>query len=174
MAGPSPIPPSDLWAAFVALLPVITGGVIGVLGALAGTRYGSRLTAQREHKAERRDKLEALVLAAYELDVWFKREENAFLWGGPENLEPSPLATVETMTLLHFPQLKAAGDVLSLAAKQYRMWILEGRQKKLQANPQLVPQEHMNGLQAVYLPFLEKRQELLDRAKQEMAGLNAS
>jgi hypothetical protein len=156
------------------LLPVITGGLIGVAGALGGARYGSRLTALREHKAERRAKLESLVTAAFELDVWFKREEQAHLWGGPDNFEPSPLATIETMALLYFPELEPQVNALSAAANQYRLWMLQGRQQRLQSNPQIVSKQHMNGLPGVYKPFINLRKELLERAKEVMSAFHAS
>jgi hypothetical protein len=170
----SPTPPSDFWGMLVFLLPVIVGGLIGVLGGLAGAGYGSRLSEHRDYKSKRREKLEALVTAAYELDVWFKREENAYFWDGPDNFEPSPLSSIQTIALLYFPELQPESDALSLAAKSYRMWLIEGRQKKLQNNPQLVPQDHLAALATVYQPFLNNRGTLLKRANATMVGLDAS
>jgi hypothetical protein len=107
-------------------------------------------------------------------DLWFKREENTSLWGGPDNLETSPLAIVETMALLHFPTLEGAGPALSLASGRYRKWILDGTQKKQEANPKLLLQEHIDGFEAVHMPFLARRKELLDLAQQKMVRLTAS
>jgi len=174
MATGSPIPPSDFWGMLVSLMPVIVGGLIGVVGGLAGAGYGSRLSEKREHKTRRREKLEALVTAAYELDIWIKREENANLWDGPDNFEQSPLARIETVALLHFSDLKAEADAVSLAVKQYRMWILDGRKRKLQSSPPIVPQEHVAALEGVYMPFLAAREALLKRAKDRMGELDAS
>jgi len=54
------------------------------------------------------------------------------------------------------------------------MWILDGRKRKLQSSPPIVPQEHVAALEGVYMPFLAAREALLKRAKDRMGELDAS
>ncbi|PKO91242.1 MAG: hypothetical protein CVU15_10260 [Betaproteobacteria bacterium HGW-Betaproteobacteria-1] len=163
-----------LYQAFVALLPVIAGGAIGVLGGLVGTHYGHRLTEGSTKRTDKRVRVEALASATYELDLWLRKEENYFLYKGPENLEHSPLARVETLVLLYFPEMTAEGRSLSTTVREYRTWMMEGRKQVLDGNLSIPPPEHTARFGAVYKSFLDAREALLERAQGVMRGLMAS
>jgi hypothetical protein len=137
-------------------------------------KYGGRLAERGENSAKAPRKLEALVKAAYELDVWFKREENWILSKGPQNLEPSPLATIQTAATLHFSNLVPQAEALSSAVTQYRSWLMTGRSEMTAKNLPTVSQEHLGTMSTVYEPFLTARRELIARAKSEMAVVNAA
>lgn len=159
--------------AIIQLIPVVGGALIGVVGGLAGTAYANRLAVRSSQGAERRAKLELLVAAAYEIDVWLKKQENYFLFGGPESLETSPIANIEALAKLYFPTLDAPVESLSLAHLEYRRWLVQGARLRLAANPPLVPTEHTNEVGRVYPPVIEARNALVVAARELMHGLFA-
>jgi hypothetical protein len=165
---------TTLASAIIALLPVIAGGLIGLVGGLAGARYNHGLTTASAKATDRRAKLESLVAAAFELDIWLKKEENYFLFRAAENLEHSPIARIETIVALYFPTLATPTAALTEALRNYRLWMLAGRQEVLRNNLVLPSQEHMNGLGAVYTPVIRARSELVNHAARTMNELLAS
>jgi hypothetical protein len=171
---PESLPHVDLVSQVVSAVPVIVGGAVGIIGGLASTRYGGKLIAEREFRRDRREKLERLVLAAYELDVWLKREENFILFRGTENLETCPLAVVETGASLFFPELDKEAQTLSATVKAYRKWLMDGRTQMNMQNSNVVPQAHIATMGSVYNPFLSARDALISKAKTSMAQLGAA
>ena len=159
--------------ALVDLIPVAGGALIGILGGLVGTSYANRLSARSTQGAERRAKLELLVVAAYEIDVWLKKQENYYLFGCPEPLESSPIATIEGLGKMYFPSLDASVGALSKANVGYRYWLIEGAKLRQAENPRVLPKGYTDGIAGVYKPMIEARDELLISARTLMQTLCA-
>jgi hypothetical protein len=80
--------------ALVEFIPVLGGALIGIAGGLVGTNYAHRLATTNDNRNLKRSKLEELVAECYELDVWLKKLDNYFLFGGPEVIEQSPISRI--------------------------------------------------------------------------------
>lgn len=160
-------------AALIELIPVAGGALIGVLGGLAGTAYASRLSAKAEVGVERRTRLEALVTSCYEVEVWLKKEEGQFLFGGPEVVETSPIARIEAVAKLYFSELEAPTLELSKAYLAYRGWLIAGAQLRLTAKPPALPDGYLNDFQRFFEPVIAARDSLVDKSKDLMRDLYA-
>lgn len=169
----SPIAPEpSLWTALLELVPVLAGAIIGALGTFAGTRYTSHLDERRQRRSAKRDKIESLVQATYALDLWMDQERDSYLFDGPKNTALSPMAVIESVTLLHCPELRVATRELGVQAVAYRKWMIDGLKQKIAAQARLPPQVHLDQFDEVYVAFAEKRTQLLAAARTAMEDLD--
>ncbi len=159
----------QLISAVIDLAPVIAGGLIGVIGGLAGNAFSHHLSKRESHSNERRSKLEQVVTAICETEIWLKKEENYYLFSGPENLEHSPIARIEAMIGLYFPDMHAETKVFCLAAQKYKMWMLQCRKDKVDRGSDVVSDELFSQLSQFYQPFVSAKNALLATANKQMA-----
>lgn len=160
--------------AAIDLIPVIAGAILGLVSGLIGARYTSNLSTKKEHADRQQERLQKLVAAAYELEMWLKKEEAYILFRGPDNLELSPLAQIETIALLHLPMLKPQSDALSLSVQTYRLKMFEIRQQTDSENHRgMTPQERASVLD-LYEPLLVSKNALLRSAEAQMRSLLVS
>lgn len=92
--------------AFVALLPYLSGAVIGLIGGLVGTRYAHGLKSKSSVNVLKRERLEQLVSHLIEISVWLDKDKDHYLWGGPEQITTSPLAKAESIAALLFVEIE--------------------------------------------------------------------
>lgn len=161
-----------LLTAIIDLLPIVAGGLIGIAGGLANAAYTHRLSNSEARRAELREKLEMALSAAYDLELWLKKEENYFLYNGPENLEHSPIGRIKAVVMLHFPPLVVSALRLSLAVGAYREWMVAGKQAALAAKTATAPAEHRDQLGAVYQPYLAAVTAFAGDARAELERLS--
>ncbi len=121
---------NNLLSSLIDLVPVIGGAIIGILGGLVGTKYAHQLASKDSYKNLLRNKLEELVTTTFEIDVWVRKQEKHHLFGDIESVEQSPIAKIEALANLYFPELKDEVDEFSLAEMNYRNWLLEGSRLK--------------------------------------------
>ena len=74
------------------LLPVIVGGIIGLLGGLVGPPLAYWLNEGAARKRRRAEKLEELIGAVYEYDDWLESLRGIRVFGHEGKESPSPLA----------------------------------------------------------------------------------
>ncbi len=73
-----------------ALLPVIVGGIIGLLGGLVGPPLAHWLGEGAARKKKRAEKLEELIGALYAFDHWLGLMRSINVWGKEATEPPSP------------------------------------------------------------------------------------
>lgn len=152
-------------SALISLLPVVGGAIIGVIGGLVGTNYAHRLSQKQSHKDELKKKLEDLVTEAYEIDIWLKKQESYYLFGGDEILEQSPIAKIEAISALYFPELSGQVAVLSSKNTAYKMWLLEGFKLRASSGSATAPQEHVAKISELYDPVMKAKNAIVEEAK---------
>src|SRR5437868_1948308 len=108
------------------LWPILLTGFFTLAGSLGAMGIGSFVTSRRDKEQERRDdrkrradKFEELVAAVYEFDHWLDgmRERDARV---PETV--SPIAKVQSISSVYFPQFDELIHELDRASHQYRIW----------------------------------------------------
>jgi hypothetical protein len=170
--------PSTFATELAALLPVIVGGAIalisGIAGAIANHMFATKrdeAASKRQAAAAKRERLERIVTAVHDLATWLKKNDNYYFFGQGEVLEQSPMATVMTYTSLYFPSMKPEAAALEKAVMTYIQWLIAGARLRLAANPQVVPQAHIDQLPAIWGPFQDARDAMLAKAEAQMTTL---
>lgn len=107
-------------ASLADLLPVIVGGLIGVVGGLAGPPLTHWLNSASEKQRKRHEKFEELMNAIYELDEWLTVFSNTKTFGESHSLGPSPIVKAQVITAINFPQLSKHIDELDYSAAVYK------------------------------------------------------
>lgn len=165
---------TEMLSAIVKLTPVLVGAIIGVLGGLVGTTYAHKLSSATSKLKEKREKLEKLVTEVYEIDVWLKKQENYYLYGGEEILEQSPMSKIEAIESLYFPELNKQVSELSGKLLDYRGWLVTGARLRLAGNSATPPKEHLDKLNEHYAPLKQSIDNVISKAKEISRSLNAS
>jgi hypothetical protein len=94
----------------------VIGGLLAVVGGVAGHVLVHRLNAKREGDKLRRERLESLVKALYAHDGWLVAKYMAMVVRKETHDVASPLDEVRMLQTLHFPQL--AGEVAAVEQAQ--------------------------------------------------------
>jgi hypothetical protein len=114
---------SELWG-------VLLGGVIAA-GSGIGTQWFTHfIKIREERRAQKGAKLEQLVELMYEHERWLgkKREHLLFDEEAPGD---NPIAKIEGICAVYFPQFLREVQKVDLAASGYEVWIVGAWQKKL-------------------------------------------
>ncbi|WP_018317310.1 hypothetical protein [Bradyrhizobium sp. WSM2793] len=146
------------------LWPVIVGGLLTMCGvAVSGgvTIALNRAQARDEQKKRRAEKFEQLVSAVYEFDLWLDMKEDVLARLEKIKLEISPLAKLEAISAVHFPQFLPKIDELHRASLGYIGWMTQAGAKRASGDFAL-----HDGLNELYGNYAQKRRELLDQLKQ--------
>jgi hypothetical protein len=142
------------------LIPVIVGGIIGILGTVAGPPLTHWLTQGAERQKKRADKLEQFMNALYAYDhcLGVIRAINVF---GHEQAEPpSPFAKAQAIASIYFPEFELTLRDLNVRALAYEGWMIEAGQKRLAGKHSEVSE----GFNEVYAPYLVALRDVLDAA----------
>jgi hypothetical protein len=145
-----------------------------VVGGLLGTGYAHNLSKQESVKQEKKIKLEALVTEAHEIDVWVKKQENYYLFNGDEPLELSPIAKIEAIETLYFPELAAQVKELSEKGAEYRFWLIQGSKLKAESGEKIAPAQYVAQIGTYYKPLLDAKRAVVEKAKELSTELNRS
>lgn len=136
--------------AATSLWPVIVGGLLTLAGTAAAsvvTLIRDKAQEQRDAHKRRADKFEELVAAVHEFDHWLR--------GG--GMTVSPIAKVQSISAVYFPQFSELISELDLAA--YALWA------EMYA-PNRATQVRHDGMDAnAFEPYRRKLQALLDALK---------
>jgi hypothetical protein len=148
------------------LLPVIVGGLIAIAAGLIGPTYLHHLQQRAEKKRKRAEKFEELIATLYEHNHWLKETANVRVFGGEDRNIISPIAKVQAISTVYFPEFEAQITRLNATADQYGLWAMEARQKRLRNDPTF----NDGGVEAFkpyYKNFLFLLSELREFAKRE-------
>jgi hypothetical protein len=168
-----PLQKSEFVAAFINLIPILGGALIGILGGFVGTKYSHRLNSSSGKSTERRAKLETLITESYEIKVWFQKQTNYYFYGAEEIIEQSPMAKVEAISSMYFPELDSVVSALSVAENEYRKFLVEGGRLRLAAKTPTPPREHLENFNEVYLNFENAQSNVVKEGRKLMAQLLA-
>ncbi len=135
----------------VDLLPVITGGVIALLGGAVAPVVSHFLTSSKERKRERIAKFEELFELLSDYDQWVESESLRIVWGEQTVRRPSPLIRAQAICAIYFHELKPHLADLSEAAGPYFVWMANAGMRRIQ-KIQIVN----DGFTDAYKPFREK------------------
>jgi hypothetical protein len=133
--APTPVPDAQAaWQIFLALIPVITGGLIGIIGGLGPIAFGRYLQSKEEKKALKRAKLETLVTHIFEIEHWATRTRHHYVFDSAElPYELNPTSRITSLTSIYFPTLQNLATQLDHAADQYEIALMSVRKNMLDA-----------------------------------------
>ena len=157
--------------AFVALLPYLTGALIGAFGGIVGTRYAHGLKTKGEANAIRRERLEELVTELKEIEVWFSNLREWRLNDGERVKEWSPAGRVESLVSLYFPEMEDELEDLTKGMAGYRTWLTKVRKAKERGAADASWQKIVDSEGNYYEPFIDTIVAVEDKAKEIMRSL---
>jgi hypothetical protein len=115
------------------LVPVMVGGVIGLVGGWLGPWLVERRKEIAEQKKKRAEKFEELVATLFAYEHWLDSVQDIRLFSNRDELTPtlppSPLARLHAISAVHFPQFESKIQELEDVGRKYEMWMIEARQK---------------------------------------------
>jgi len=132
------------------LLPVVVGGLLGLAGGLIGPPYLHRLQQKAERKKRQAEKFEELVNALYQHSHWLNVMKDVQVFGSDDQLTMSPMARVQAISLVYFPEFDAQIRELDSVADRYELWALQAKQKRLDADP-----TYAEGNAEAYKPYTQ-------------------
>jgi hypothetical protein len=137
------------------LLPVVVGGLIGILSGLVGPYFIQREKDAADKKRKRAEKFEEWVGAVYEYDHWIDTIRGIRVAGLDGEITMSPFAKIRAISDTYFPEFEKAIEELRATGHTYGMWMLEVVQNRPQKDALLARHETIVG------PYVEKRDALL-------------
>ena len=140
------------------LLPVLVGGVIGIIAGVVGPYIIQRSKDAADRKRKRAEKCEELIGAVVEHLHWFAFMRYFFISGQGSEPTLSPIIKIEAIAALYFPQFNDLVRQLDSASKKYEVWILDVGQKRVRGEPGY---EKLIGHDEVLTKYAERRDELL-------------
>jgi hypothetical protein len=108
---------------------------LGLAGGLIGPPYLHRLQQRAERKKRQAEKFEELVNALYQHSHWLNVMKDVQVFGSDDQLTMSPMARVQAISLVYFPEFDAQIRELDSVADRYELWALQAKQKRLDADP---------------------------------------
>ncbi|WP_435658095.1 hypothetical protein [Brucella pituitosa] len=135
----------------VSLLPVIIGGLIGLLGAAVVPIVSHLLTSKTERKRERIAKFEELFELLSDYEQWIDTENMRIVWGEKTVRRPSPLLRAQAICAIYFHELKLPLADLSTAAAPYFVWMGNAGMRRIRKAPDI-----NEGFNDAYIPFRQQ------------------
>ncbi|MCC4859337.1 hypothetical protein [Vibrio splendidus] len=163
---------SELYELATSIIPVVSGALIALVGALVGSNYTHRLNSNANKLAERRSKLELIVIECFEISVWLKKQENYYFFGSDETIEQSPMAKIAALNAIYFEELDEQVNSLSNAEICYRSFLVEGAKLKLEQDSNAPSIEHLNKTGEVHSNLIAERDSLVQAARKLMKTLS--
>jgi hypothetical protein len=90
------------------LVPVAAGGIIAMIGGMSAQLLTHRLTASREARKLRTERIERMVEAVWEHSDWLQQAKQASMTTGIKLTSPDPLDKARMIQTLYFDELDAA------------------------------------------------------------------
>lgn len=183
-----PTEPSALLM-IISLLPVITGGIIGIAGGLGSTALGRYLQNKQDRKNIRRAKMETLVFNLSEIEGWANRIRHHFIFEeGERQYVANPCSKALGLAVVYFPELYGTANELDKAADAYELSLMELRKSQIEASQaamtqafaenksvdaakfaaqkaRLLPEDKLTPMHDAYKTIVKVRQKLLKEAQ---------
>jgi hypothetical protein len=117
------------------LLPVVVGGVIGIVGSFVGPLLLQGLKDATEKKRKRAEKLEELVATVVEHYHWISALRYFTISGTGSPPTLSPITKIEAIVSTYFPEFEDCVRKLDSASNKYEIWMLSTGQKRVRSEP---------------------------------------
>jgi hypothetical protein len=117
----------------ISLWPVIIGAAIALasVAITSVTNVAIKRAESRNERTKRRgEKFETLVEAVYEYDHWLDVDRDITAHGQAGEIKMSPLAKIEAIAAVHFPEFSESVKALGRAGLGCQSWNLEAGQKR--------------------------------------------
>ena len=147
---------TPLMIVLLPLLPVVVGGLIGIIAGLVGTYFIQRAKDAADKKRKRAEKFEELVGAVVEHLHWINTMRNFRTFGIGSEPAMSSVAKIQAISDTYFPEFEDLVQQLYTASTDYEIWSSRAAQKKLRSEP-----EYMAGHENIVKTYMEKREALL-------------
>jgi hypothetical protein len=140
---------ADLWS-------VVVGGAIAAASGVA-TQVCVHVIRTREERRNRTiAKFEELVAAVYEHDRWLDFKLNYHTFREGELPGVNPMAKIEALCAIHFPQLVQLASSMNYHAAAFVHWMAKAGQKRLNGES-----DAMQGYDTAYKPYMESNRALM-------------
>jgi hypothetical protein len=136
------------------LLPVVVGGVIGILGGFVGPYFIQRAKDVADKKRKRAEKFEELVGAVVEHGHWIKTLRSFKTYGIGSEPTLTPIVKIRAISATYFPEFEKLVLQLDLASHKYERWMVDTALKRLQDEPE-------SGHDDISKEYIEKREALV-------------
>ncbi len=146
------------------LIAVIVGGLLTMGGgAVTGgvTLIVNAIQSKKDKEKRRVEKFEDLVTGVYEFDAWLDKKEQIQAFGKEGDVLVSPFAKLEAISAVHFPTFLKRMEDLSVVSRNYEAWMATAGHMRTTGKVA----EMNTGLNAVYEPYVRRREELLEDLK---------
>jgi hypothetical protein len=140
------------------LIPVMVGGVIGLVGGWLGPWLVERRKEVAEKKKKRAEKFEELVAAVVEHGLWIKALSYFTISGHGSEPPLSPMTKIEAIGSTHFPEFDVLVREFDSVSNKYEIWIYDMGQKRVRNEPGY---ESLPGHGEVLKNYMDKRAEFL-------------
>jgi hypothetical protein len=110
--------------------PNLTGVIVGGLLTVLGGAVGSALTlatkyfdVREDQERKRAEYFQELVELVYSLEHWLDKKRQIEVFEGKGDLGQSPLATLESIAAVYFPQFTDSIREMATASFKYEAWM---------------------------------------------------
>ena len=134
------------------LMPVIVGGVVGIISSVAGGIVLHKVQSNDKKDQLRIEKMEKATILAYECKEWMDKYEDKNIFNGPACTTPSPLNELKALCYLYIPDAKDKLKKLDGAFCNYKVVVMDITGEKL-ANQGIPPANTSERIRTIYLPF---------------------
>jgi hypothetical protein len=142
------------------LAPVVIGGALAIAGGVVAAVIQSALRMNEERRRQRAVKFEELVSAVYEHQHWVDRFRNTKLFDEAGEPGVSPMAKIQAITSIYFPQFDKVVQELSRKSDEYEAWVFQAKSKQLRKEP-----GYADDAGEIYKPYIQKVHELLGQLR---------
>lgn len=132
--------------------------------------------AARERRTLLRLKLEELLQAVHELQLWLDDERKKYIFGSGKDSGPSPLPKVGRLTGLYFPELETMVNVFCQSHRQMSITLLESQKELFVAAKDVTANKvALDRFSAAWMPQYKNHLRLVSaieaKAREIMIGL---
>lgn len=127
----APTPTADIAAAFVALLPVLAGGLVAIIAAAIGPILTNIFEGKATRRQQRLTRFEEMMSSFYSYEIWVEARRLHYQFGQEAPSMVSPLNRTATLAALHFPSVEEGIDKLRSVEKKYTVWMAESGNRRL-------------------------------------------
>ncbi|MBM6397903.1 hypothetical protein JQC79_19310 [Ochrobactrum anthropi] len=143
----------------ITLLPVMVGGIIALLGGIAGPLVSHFLASKKDRRRERIEKFEELFSLLGSHQQWMEKERLRMAFGRPIEISPSPLLRANAICSIYFPEMKRILVDLEYPSANYLAWAANAGERRTTGRIT----EMNEGLMESYTPYITKWTEAVDK-----------
>lgn len=141
---------------------MIVGGLIGLLGGIAGPPLTHFLNRRARRTKVREEKLEELVRTVYAFDHWLEMKRNSTVFGDRSPETSTPIAIARAITTVHLTEFDSDLSELEKVARNYEIWMLGAARKRLAGEES---RQVVEGFETVIEPYQVKLHAFLQSLK---------